>query len=65
MIQSFSYMCSDIIYVDFLIYFTKKVGAFEILNLVFISDLNIVFLPEIFYVILGFLDLQIWHVISF
>ena len=48
MIQSSSFMCLDIIYIDSIIYFMKKVGAFEVLNLVFISDLNTVFLPEMF-----------------
>ena len=48
MLQSSSFMCWDIIYVDSLIYSRKKVGAFEVLNLVFISDLNTVFLPEMF-----------------
>ena len=37
MIQSFIFMCWDFIYVDFLIYFTKNVGAFEVLKFVFIS----------------------------
>ena len=41
-------MCWDIKYVDSLIYFMKKVGAFEVLNLVFISDLNTGFLPKMF-----------------
>ena len=48
MLQSSSCMCFDIIYIDSLIYFIKKVGAFEVLNLVFISDLNTVFLPKMF-----------------
>ena len=48
MLQSFSFMSWDVKNVDSLFYFTKKVGAFEVLNLVFISNLNTVFLPEMF-----------------
>ena len=53
------------IFIDSLIYFMKKVRAFEVLNLVFILDLNTVFLPEIFSMRLGVVDLQIGHMISF
>ena len=48
MFQSSSFMYWDIKYVNFRIYFMKKVGDFEVLKLVFILDLNIVFLLEMF-----------------
>ena len=46
MLQSSSFMYWDIKYVNLRIYFMKNVGDFEVLKLVFISDLNTVFLTR-------------------
>ena len=65
MIQIFRFMCLDVKYVDSLIYFMKEVRVFVVLKLVFISIVNTVFLPEIFGLSLGVLDLQIEHMMHF
>ena len=58
-------MCWDINYVDSLIYFMKKVEAFEVLRFVFILVLEHSFYTEIFLTSLGVLDLQIGCMIAF
>ena len=58
-------MCWDIICDDFLIYFMKKVKALEGERLVFIPVLEHSFYPKMFSVILGVVDLQIEHMITF
>ena len=52
-------MCWDINYVDSLIYFMKKVEAFEILRFVFIPVLEHSFYTKIFLTILGVLDFKL------
>ena len=65
MLQTSRFMCWNVKYVDSLIYFMKKVWAFVVLKLVFISVLNTIFLPEFFWLCLGVVDLQIRNMIVF
>ena len=58
-------MCWEVKYIDFPIYFMKKVVAFVVWKFLFISVLNTVFIPKIVLIGLGVVDLQIGHMMAF
>ena len=60
-----SSMCWEVDYIDFTIYFMKKVIAFTFWKLLFISVLRRVFIPEIVLIVLGAVDLQIGNMMAF
>ena len=64
-LKSFSFVYWDVKYIVSPSYFMKKVGAFVVWKLLFISDLNTVFIPEIVLMSLGVVDRQIVHMMTF